>query len=352
METKEEIVLVTGANGYIAGRVVEALLEAGYSVRGTVRSKTSADGLCKAIQVLPHYCGELEIVEIPDILVKGAFDEAVKGVKVVVHIAAPVDLDSPDPDVIMKISLDGLTRALEAASAESSVRSFIFMSSVAAIRSDKEGDYTFTEADWNTDAERILAEQGRNAPPNIIYEASKVAAEKAMWKYRDEHKPKFTMTAINPYLVAGPPLVVPASEDKIPISTKMIWEVFMGKPLDKVGIPGIYHGYVDVRDVARLVLFAADRPDQVDNERFILARYYSPPQAVADIIRRKYPSPKWICQTIQEGTPGEGYDCEQYTFPKKLVYDGSKARCVMGRDYIPWEKTVVDTIERLKPLLL
>jgi len=34
----QKIVLVTGASGYLAGHVVNILLEKGYKVRGTVRS--------------------------------------------------------------------------------------------------------------------------------------------------------------------------------------------------------------------------------------------------------------------------------------------------------------------------
>ncbi len=69
-------VLVTGANGYIAARTVEAFLKAGHAVRGTVRSKSSAKGL---VDALSEYASSLEIVEVPDITAAGAFDEAVKG---------------------------------------------------------------------------------------------------------------------------------------------------------------------------------------------------------------------------------------------------------------------------------
>jgi nucleoside-diphosphate-sugar epimerase len=70
------LVLVTGANGYIAARTVEAFLQAGYSVRGSVRSKKSATEL---VEALSEYASRLEIAEVPDITVPGAFDEAVKG---------------------------------------------------------------------------------------------------------------------------------------------------------------------------------------------------------------------------------------------------------------------------------
>lgn len=74
--SSKPIVLVTGANGYIAGPVIEAFLKAGYAVRGTVRSRSSADPLVRALSA---YEEDLEIVEVPDIVASGAFDSAVKG---------------------------------------------------------------------------------------------------------------------------------------------------------------------------------------------------------------------------------------------------------------------------------
>ena len=44
-------VLVTGANGFIAGWIIKNLLERGFSVRGTVRSVHKADAIRAAITV-------------------------------------------------------------------------------------------------------------------------------------------------------------------------------------------------------------------------------------------------------------------------------------------------------------
>lgn len=71
------LVLVTGANGYIAGHVIHVLLQELYSVRGTVRSQSSADGLVKALS--PDLAQKLEIVEVKDITVPGAFDDVARG---------------------------------------------------------------------------------------------------------------------------------------------------------------------------------------------------------------------------------------------------------------------------------
>lgn len=75
------------------------------------------------------------------------------------------------------------------------------MSSAVAVRSPKEGPYTFTDADWNTVALDTVKAQGKQTPGVIIYSASKVASEQAFWKFREEKKPSFSMTAVNPSYV-------------------------------------------------------------------------------------------------------------------------------------------------------
>ncbi|KAK4150249.1 hypothetical protein C8A00DRAFT_18189 [Chaetomidium leptoderma] len=337
-------VLITGANGYIAARTVEAFLKAGYSVRGTVRSKTTAQSL---VDALSKNGDKFELVEVPDIIVPGAFDEAVKGVDAVAHLAAPVALNFTDPEPVIRDAIGGILRALESASKEASIKSFVFMSSIVAVASAKDEDYTFTEADWNTQAGGLVEKLGKDAPDPVIYSASKTAAEKAMWKFRDEHHPNFTLTAINPCFVAGPPLVAPSSLDKVNITTKNISDVFAGVPLDQAGIPGSHHIFVDIRDVARAVVFAVDHLEKTNNERFILASFASPQQAVANILRKAFPERAHI---IEEGTPGEGY-LPGYAFPKHRVYDGTKITRVTGQDYISWEKTVVDAAEMFKRLV-
>jgi hypothetical protein len=74
-----DLILISGVNGYIAANAAKHLLDHGHSVRGTVRNAASAkdllDGPLKSYAV----AGKFTIVEVPDITVDGAFDEAVKG---------------------------------------------------------------------------------------------------------------------------------------------------------------------------------------------------------------------------------------------------------------------------------
>ena len=88
-------VLVTGANGYLATWVVKKYLEAGYSVRGTVRSLSKSAFLSDKFA---RYGDRFELVVVEDITKDGAFDEAVKGVDAIAHTASPFHYKATEPD--------------------------------------------------------------------------------------------------------------------------------------------------------------------------------------------------------------------------------------------------------------
>lgn len=68
------------------------------------------------------------------------------------------------------------------------LESFVTTSSFAAVSDPSKRPYTFTAADWNTWAEAEYKKLGSDTPPTILYPASKAAAERAIWNFRDEHK--------------------------------------------------------------------------------------------------------------------------------------------------------------------
>lgn len=72
-----KMILVTGINGYIGSHIGLQLLQKGYFVRGTVRSMSKAQRLLDG--AYRCYSSQLEVVVVPDISDKGAFDEAVQG---------------------------------------------------------------------------------------------------------------------------------------------------------------------------------------------------------------------------------------------------------------------------------
>jgi uncharacterized protein YbjT (DUF2867 family) len=72
------VVLVTGANGLIAGHVVDQLLKAGYKVRGSVRNLEKNQWMYDIFDK-KYGKGQLELVKVEDLAATGAFDEALKG---------------------------------------------------------------------------------------------------------------------------------------------------------------------------------------------------------------------------------------------------------------------------------
>ena len=80
---KDEWVLVTGANSYIATQVIDVLLEEGYHVCGTVRSEKPAVNKFFDEKYGP---GRFHTKIVENLNEKGAFDEAVKGMSGVIHV--------------------------------------------------------------------------------------------------------------------------------------------------------------------------------------------------------------------------------------------------------------------------
>lgn len=81
-------VLVTGATGYLASHVINELLQRGYEVVGTVRSLANKEKYAFLYE-LPHAKEKLEMRE-ADLLNAESWDEALKGIVSILHVASPI----------------------------------------------------------------------------------------------------------------------------------------------------------------------------------------------------------------------------------------------------------------------
>ncbi|KAJ4348196.1 uncharacterized protein N0V89_009568 [Didymosphaeria variabile] len=345
-------VLISGLNGFIAAVTAKYLLENGYSVRGTVRKSSSAAPLVEGPLKSYAQTGALSVVEVPDITVAGAFDEAVKGVNAIAHLASPVSFNFDDPDPIIKAAVDGTKTLLNSAvKAGPQVKTFVYLSSIVAIMTADPAPYTFTEKDWNNWAEPTVAEMGKGTPGPVIYSASKAAAEKAFWKFRDDIKPSFTQTALNPVFVIGPALIAPKTAAEVGETVRAIWNIFSGGEFPPPGLTAGLGNTVDVRDVAAQIEYSISHPEETNGERYISSAAVATAQSTADILRKAFPDAKG---RIVEGTPGQGYSPDYKLLDKENVQDadGSKAKKLLkGGEYIPHEKSVIDTAKSFAHLV-
>lgn len=198
--------LVTGANGYIGAHVVQQFLQRGYKVRGTVRSLAKAQWLVTDLFAKEASAGRFELVEVPDMAREGAYDEAMRGVSGVAHIAT-ISTWSPDPNEVIPQTIAGVVNALKAAQKAASVKQFVYTSTVGtAIIPQTDTPFHVDQSSWN-DAIVPLAWAPPPYEPSramVTYVASKVEAERALWRFVEQEKPAFAVNAVLPFQIFGP----------------------------------------------------------------------------------------------------------------------------------------------------
>jgi nucleoside-diphosphate-sugar epimerase len=347
--------LVTGINGYIASSLGGLILSKGYNLRGTSRSLASTEPLVNGAYA--PFASRIEILEVPDITASGAFDKAVKCVHGIFHTASPINfkLQTFEEFVIPAVAgtVTLLNSALEHAGPQ--LEAVVVTSSAATIVDPKPPGYVFTEADFAVHATKLAGANradGKNSPSAVLYPASKQAAERAVWMFKDEKKPHFAISTVHPTVTIGPPVQAPSSPSKLNATLLPTYDIFTGGPIPSSFGSG---SFVDVRDVAFVHLWAYEHPDISNGERYIACHGYGPPQAIADILREAYPDRRDI---IQVGRPGGGYIGYEdgvvkdvKSPPDRVSVSGKKAESVMGFKTRTFKESLLETAKVMERYL-
>lgn len=189
-------VCVTGAAGFIAGHVIVDLLDAGHTVRATVRN-LGDDARRAHLDVLgEQHPGRLELFE-AELLEPGSLDAALGGCDALIHTAAAVMLAAPDPQKqIIDVAVKGTRNVLDSVARAPSVKRIVMTSSIAAVTSYDQQHKVYTEDDW------CRSDDIRLDP----YGMGKTQSERLLWEFADKHADRLQAVAINPSVVIGPPL--------------------------------------------------------------------------------------------------------------------------------------------------
>ncbi|KAK6938700.1 NAD-dependent epimerase/dehydratase [Dillenia turbinata] len=122
-------VLVTGASGYLGGRLCRALLNQGYSVKAFVRRTSDLSSLPP-----PNFDGSFELAY-GDVTEYRSLLDACSGCQVIFHTAALVDLWLPDPSKFISVNVGGLKNVLQAFKEAKTVEKIVYTSSFFALGS-------------------------------------------------------------------------------------------------------------------------------------------------------------------------------------------------------------------------
>lgn len=335
-------VLVTGGSGYVASWIIKTLLGKGFAVRTTVRNKTDVDKYKHLLKIAEESKGTLKILE-ADLLITGSFGEAMKDCELIFHTASPfkiAGIKNPQTDLVDP-ALQGTRNVLLSANATSSVKRIVLTASVATIYGDaidaaKLKDGVFTESDWN------MTSTLHHQP----YSYSKTVAEKEAWKIVGEQE-QWDLVTVHPGFVLGPSLT------KRNDSTSIDFMISMLNGKYKMGVPDLYFGIVDVRDVAHIQVSAG--LTHAAHGRYIAVSATMGTLEMANILRNDYPDNNKIPKTrlpkllLYLFGPMQGFSWKfiRNNLGIPMEFDNSRSREELGINYRSIEQTLAEHAEQI-----
>ncbi len=267
-----QTILLTGVSGFIAKHVALALLQAGFTVRGTVRRMDRGEEVRRALapHLDPAALDRLSFVQ-ADLDADAGWAAAMPGVDTLVHTASPFPLAQPkNADELIRPAVDGTLRALRAAHAAGVKRVVLTSSAIAIVPPETSG--TYDESHW----------ADPDAPSASAYAKSKILAERAAWDFASKNG--LSLTTINPGLVLGAPL-----DGTFGSSVALIQRILKGQdPM----LPMIDFAVVDVIDVAAMHLAAVQRP-QTGGKRYAAVAGSLMMVDIGRMLKAQHPT-RWI----------------------------------------------------------
>lgn len=238
--------MVTGASGYLASWIIQQLLEQGHIVHGTVRNLEDKNKIQHLLELMETYPEQLTLFEC-DLTKEGDFEQAMEQCEIVIHTASPYFLDKPkniEEELIIP-AVQGTKNILNSVNRHRTVKRVILTSSVVTLFNNAK--------DLTARVGHIIQEHDNNSNQDKTYNPYAYSKTKAEILAREMNNKQqhWDLITIHPGAIFGPSL----SRRIDSTSVNMIMQFLNGS--FKSGVPKLWLGLVDVRDVAQLHIFAA-----------------------------------------------------------------------------------------------
>jgi dihydroflavonol-4-reductase len=283
----EDVVLVTGGTGYLAGWMIVGLLRRGFRVRATLRDLGKQNEVRKAIEMEVRGAGDRLTFAKADLLRDEGWTAAANGCRYVMHLASPMGQGASKGTDLVGPARDGTLRVLKAASASGVERVVCTSSGFAAQTRSVPGEKQ-PLADENTWTD--LDEKGTGE-----YARSKVLAERAAWEFIRSKESGTTLTTILPGLILGA-----AMTRNISPSLELVARLLAG---NVPALPNVGFCITEVQDLVDLHIGAMTNPSAA-NQRFIGIGDFLWFTEIAEALREAFPDraakipnkrvPNWI----------------------------------------------------------
>ncbi|KAF9698355.1 hypothetical protein EKO04_003890 [Ascochyta lentis] len=321
-------VLLTGGNGFLAAHILNILLE---------RCQEKASRIKALYPTLSK--DQLDFAIVSDIAEHNSFDSVFQGNHIfdaVIHTASPnarsykdVQKEVLDPAII------GTTGLLSSvARLAPSVKRVVYVSSIAALIDASKGEWpehTYTASDWNP---ITLEEALDNSSWIPGYRGSKTFAERAAWAFMDREQPSFTLTTLAPPGIFGPMVKYPGYALDAPNASN---EVFGGLLDGKIFSNGLYT-WINVKDAALAHVMAIEDEAFASERIFLTSSEQFCNKEILETIYDNFPE-------LRDRLPARD-TWKIAGYPEGGVYkvDASRARILIGKEFIPLKSTVIETV--------